>query len=371
LTNAELKERLSEAITLLQVPGVGAGRYKKLIKAFGGPGAVLSQPLSRLEEINGISRKTASDIQRHADAQKARAVAAEIIQLGWSALFLEDDDYPVLLKEINDPPPILYRLGLPMDPQEKMIAVVGTRHATEKGRLTAGQLAADLAESGIAVVSGMAEGIDTAAHRGCLNKSGHTVAVWGTSLDRVFPACNKGLAEEIRNRGTIYSEYLPQTRPDKTTFPERNRIISGLCAGTVVVEAGTKSGALITAELAASQGREVFAVPGHPKDRMSIGANDLIRNGACLTTSIDDIFSELPGLKGTILARKFTQLPDMTPAERDITNRLANGAQQLDQLSRAVGLPVDQMMELLLALELKGVIRELAGKRYVLTDGYE
>ncbi len=354
----------------MRVPGVGRTRYRRLVDAFGSAADVLAARVNDLEKIKGMSRSTASAIKEEADPGEARRLASRVVQLGWTALHPDHPEYPAPLKAIPDPPPLLFRVGEPTTPDEKMMAIVGTRKPTEKGRLFASQLAAGLARACITIVSGMAEGIDSAAHAGSLEAGGKTIAILGSALDVIYPPTNKGLAKRIKQHGTIYSEYLPGTGPDRAFFPERNRIISGLSRGVVVIEAGRRSGALITAARALEQGRALFAVPGAPNDTMSEGTNELIRRGARLTTSPEDIFDELPTLKGEVAARKFVQLPDMTEEEKRITKMFASGPMQVDQLSRAADLPVAQLMELLLALELKGVVRELSGKRFVLAEEY-
>lgn len=368
MTNNETKQRLTEALTLLQIPGVGRGRYRRLVEAFGSPAGVLRQDIAHLEKVKGMSRQTASAVVEQADRERGSQVAARIIQLGWAAHFLGDQDYPAMLARTDDPPALLFRVGDQISDDDKMIAIVGTRHPSENGRLFAHRLAADLAMAGVTVVSGMAEGVDSAAHRGALDAGGRTIAVWGSSLDIVYPPSNRDLAEQIKQRGTIVSEYLPGTSPDRGTFPDRNRIISGLSEGVVVVEAGRKSGALITASQALAQGRELFAVPGSPQAQTSLGTNDLIRKGARLVASVDDIFDELPRLRGQVLARRFQQLDELTDDEKRITDLLGQGAQQLDLIARQAQMTVGGAMELLLALELKGVVKELAGKRYMLSD---
>jgi DNA processing protein len=368
LNNKELKQRLQDTLTLLSVPGVGRSRYWKLVKEFGTAADALAAPADRLEEISGLGRAVASAIKAEADAERAAVTAGRIIQQGWEILFPGDDGYPPQLSEIPDRPPILFAAGLRLSPDDRMIAIVGTRHATERGRLFAARLAGALAESGITVVSGMAEGIDTAAHIGALEAGGRTVAVWGTSLDIVYPSGNRQLAERIKGQGAVLSEYCPGQGPDKGTFPERNRIISGLADGVVVVEAGVKSGALITAELALQQGRELFAVPGPPAADRSAGTNRLIKNGARLVTSVDDIFEELPRLKGAVKARSFKARPEMTATEQRVIEMLADGPLQIDQLAAAADIPVSELMEFLLALEMKGVVQEISGKRFVLCD---
>jgi len=371
LTNSELKEKLVDVIGLLSIPGVGRGRYNKLVRAFGSPSAVLHASTAELEVVNGISSSLAKDIRSGFDADEARRIAARIIQLGWKVLLRGDAEYPTPLMNVpeRDVPPVLFARG-DISLGAGAIAIVGTRHPTEDGRSFAYQLAGALARAGLTVVSGMAEGIDSWAHKGALDAGGRTVAVWGSSLDLVYPSSNKKLASLIEQKGGIVSEYFPETAPDRAHFPERNRIISGLSEGVVVIEAGRKSGALITAEQALSQGRELFAVPGKPGARTSEGTNELIKRGARLLTSVDDIFEELPRLKGQVSAKKFVQLPDMTDIEKNIVILFQAGPQQIDELARGAGLSVSEIMEYLLALELKGVVRELSGKRFVLSEEY-
>lgn len=370
MINSELKEKLTETVGLLNIPGIGRGRYHRLIKAFGSPSAVLSASVYELEAVPNISRELASAIKTLWDREKARQISSRIVQLGWAVLFPDHPEYPKPLLNIPEFPPILFRSGEPPSDDDKMIAIVGTRHPTEKGKLFTFNLASSLAKVGIIVVSGMAEGIDSAAHNGALQGGGKTIAVWGNSLDIVYPSSNRSLAGKIKARGAIYSEYFPQTRPDPAYFPERNRIISGLAEGVVVVEAGHKSGALITAAHALEQGRELFGVPGSPDARTSLGTNALIKKGAKLLTSAEDIFDELPRLKGEVLARKFTQLPDMTEVEKKIVSVFSSGPMQIDQIARVLELPVAELMEFLVALELKGVLREVAGKRFILSEEF-
>lgn len=370
MINDAHRKRLADTITLLNLPGIGRGRLAKLVKVFGTVEAVLGASAEKLCAVSGISRKLAETIVAEQDRDKAREITARIVQLGWKALTPDDDNYPSRLKEIDDRPALLFAQGELLQADEKVIAIVGTRHCSETGRQFTQNLAADLARSGIVVASGMAEGIDSAAHKGALEGGGRTVAIWGSSLDHVYPPANKGLAEKIKSHGAVYSEYLPDTRPDKTTFPDRNRIISGIADGVVVIEAGDKSGALITADFALAQDRELFAVPGPPDSRTSRGTNQLIKKGARLITSVEDIFAELPRLKGQILVKQFRQLPELTESEKAIVELFANGSLQVDQIARAANMSISEVMEFLLALELKGVITELSGKRFTLAEEF-
>ena len=371
MTNSELKEKLTGAIALLKIPGVGRISYQKLLKKFGSPEGVFEASIDEISMLDRISRGMASGIKREGDLKEAGRIASKIVQLGWQVMFLGDENYPEQLNNIPAPPPLLFATGQELGTDEKLIAIVGTRHATEAGELFTYKLASELASEGITVVSGMAEGIDSAAHKGALDAGGKTIAVWGSSLDIVFPASNRKLAEKIKKQGTVYSEYLPETRPDKAFFPERNRIISGLSSGIVVVEAGEKSGALITAGHALEQGKEIFAVPGGPAAAKSQGVNELIKKGARLLTSVQDIFEELPLLKNQILVKKLRRLPDMTDTEQKIVGLFTEGPKQIDQISREVKLPIGELAEFMLTMELRGIIRELPGKRFVLSEDFQ
>lgn len=364
MTESEHKERLISALALLAVPGIGRGRYIQLVKKCGSPQKALEASREKLESVPKMSPALARAVRNKVDRDAAGVIAAKIIEYGWEALYPNGEEYPQQLLHIDEPPPLLFRVGRAWSPSDKHIAIVGTRHASGTGRQFAHRLAADLAEAGIVVVSGMAEGIDSAAHKGALSRGGQTVAVWGTPLDEIFPACNQGLAEKIKQAGTIYSEYLPGAPRFKGSFPERNRIISGLCEGVVVVEAGEKSGALITARYALEQDRELFAVPGSPLAGKSVGCNNLIKEGCRMVTSAQDIFDELPLLKGEIKARTFSADPDMTESERSLLHMLSSGPLQIDQMSHGAELSIPEIMELLLALELKGVVQEFSGKRF-------
>jgi len=368
LIDNERKQKLTDILTLLTVPGVGRGRYWKLIRRFHTPTAVLQATLGELESVPEIGRKVASAIKQGGNKDRAEEAVARIAEFDWHVLFADTDDFPTMLREIPDPPPVLFARGQPLSDEDKCMAIVGTRHASETGRRFTTHLAGRLAQSGIVVVSGMAEGIDTAAHYGSLNAEGRTIAVWGTSLDIVYPSSNRDLATRILEKGTVLSEYLPGQGPDKSTFPDRNRIISGLSEGVVVVEAGRKSGALITAELALQQGRELFAVPGPPGIERSIGTNELLKRGARVVTTVDDIFEELPRLRGQVSSSRFRAQADVTESEQRMIQLLEDGPKQIDQLSRAMHIPVAELLEYLLALEMKGFVQELSGKRFVLAE---
>jgi DNA processing protein len=366
--NSDRKQRLIEALTLLSVPNVGRGRFNLLVRRFGSIAMVFAASVEQLELVNGISVETAHAIKEGGDVKLALKTAHEIERLQWTVLFTDDPEYPPPLNRIEDSPPILFRLGRPTLPHERLVAIVGTRRCSDESRRFTRQLAHDLTNAGLVVVSGMAEGIDGAAHRGALDAGGSTVAVWGTSLDKVFPVGHKQLAQEIEDAGTIYSEILPGVPTEKGFFPARNRLISGLSEAVIVVEAGEKSGALITAHKAVEQGRELFAVPGFPTHKRFAGTNRLIKEGANLLTEAADIFEAIPRLKDNARRAILQEMSQLSEIERGLVDCLADGPVQIDHLSRVTETPVSDLMGFLLALELKGVVQEVSGKRFCLSD---
>lgn len=369
MTNTRETTRLRDTIALMSVPGIGAGRFHRLVAEFGSPSQVMAASVSALQRVPGIGTETAKAIATSSDISTAEKMAESIDRLGWQVHFHGDPSYPARLLSIPQAPPILFSKGMPFPSDAISIAIVGTRHPTDRGKQFAQTLASELASNGVIVVSGMAEGIDSAAHRGALEAGGFTAAVWGTSLDVVYPPSNRELARRIEERGVLFSENLPNTELDKGAFPNRNRIISGLTVGVVIVEAGDKSGALITAQHAIEQGRDDYAVPGAPDAKMSVGANGLIKQGAKLITCAQDIMSEI-SMSASSSMRAPAPLPEMTETERSILVCLVDEPRQIDQISRDMHLSVSEVMEFLLALELKGVVKELSGKRFVISEEY-
>jgi len=363
--NNRLK-KLADLITLGSVEGVGIRRMHQLLDSFGSASAVLSASISELTDQPGIGRETASNIHDTQDRKKTERIIEKIKKRNWNFFLFGEKDYPEPLKHIPDPPLYLFYLGDYTAPDNNAIAVVGSRSASEEGRSIAEKLASDLAVNGVTVISGMARGVDTASHRGALASGGRTIAVFGSSLDIIYPPEGKSLARKIIDSGCIFSEFLPETPPDRPHFPLRNRIISGLSQGVVVIEAAARSGALSTAAHAVAQNREVFALPGSPRKETSIGTNRLIKSGARLLTDVDDIFVELPRLKGEIKVRRAEKSPDLTETEKKIVCLFNDGPIHIDKLSRTLDLDMPELMQILLALELKGILKELSGKRFVL-----
>lgn len=271
--------------------------------------------------------------------------------------------YPQALRLIKDPPQQLYCIGNAALLQLPAFAVVGTRKPTEYGKWVAHKIGQRLAENEVVTVSGMAAGIDSFAHKGALAAGGPTLAVLGCGIDLCFPSSNKRLLEEIKKSGLVISEYPPGHPPAKYTFPRRNRIISGLCRGTVVVEAGTHSGALITAELAAEQGRNVYAVPGNITSPMSLGTNRLLCDGAMPLSTIDDLIEDICG-KGYVVDKIF--FAHLGAEEKAVVETLAAGGEMsADELSVRLGCPVGRITGIVAVLEMKGMVKNSMGKIFI------
>lgn len=285
-------------LALKSVPGVGNHLYKQLIERFSTPEKVFSAAEAELIAVEGVSPKLARAVRVH--RRPDAAVRAEIQRagdLGCRIITFNDPEYPSLLRHIHDPPPYLYVRGR-LATLENGIAVVGARKASSYGMAAARRLARELSEMGWTIVSGMARGIDTSAHKGALDGAGRTVAVMGSGFAEIYPPENRVLFDRICEQGAVISEFPVQEPPNAYNFPARNRIISGMTLGTVVVEASSKSGSLITARLAAEQGREVFAVPGSIHSHTSEGTHNLLKQGAKLVTTVEDIIEEFPRFQG-------------------------------------------------------------------------
>jgi DNA processing protein len=365
-------ERLLPWFTLAGVRGIGAHLFKRLIETFGSPEAVLAAGVESLGTQAGIPLPLARAIvgQRPPPGVKTDLAAARTA--GVRIVTYSDAPYPVLLRQIPDPPPWLYVLGS-LPAAVPAIAVVGARSATEYGLTTARAMASHLALRGIAVVSGLALGIDTAAHLGALDVDGCTVAVLGSGLGRIYPWENRRLARRIAAAGAVISELPMHAGPDAHHFPRRNRIISGMSLGTVVVEASRRSGALITARMAADQNREVFAVPGSVDSLKSVGSHQLIRQGAKLVERVEDILEEFPATAFTGRMDRI-ETPDRIPARApavaisDDARRVLAAMDvypvHIDVLARQLQQPPGVLAGILLELELSGAVMQWPGKRF-------
>jgi DNA processing protein len=364
-------EALKSWVALRNVPGVGDRLFKRLIERFDDPRRVFEaarQAPQRLDHIEGVHQGLVHAIARQRLSQSLWQDIESALEQGIQIVTLADRCYPTLLKEIADPPAYFFIAGqLPQDTD--MVAMVGSRNATGYGLEICRRLSHQLASQGICVVSGMALGIDTAAHRGALAARGTTVAVLGSGLNRIYPWQNRALFKEICATGGAISEFGLQAEPDAHNFPKRNRIISGMCLGTVVVEAARRSGSLITARLAAEQHREVFAVPGSIDSFKSSGTHSLIQQGAKLITSVNDIIEELiPRLRGTIgtgLTGQNKAPPDLSEAERSLFERIGAYPVHVDDLVRGTRMAAGTVASTLLQLELKGLIVQQPGKQFI------
>ncbi len=350
-------------IGLHLIPGLGAESTRRLLRQFGSPGAILAQSSASLAQW--VSPKVAQAISEGVPAEKLAAAMRWLGDEGNHLLTLADDDYPQRLLEIADPPAILYLKGrreLLRATDEKGIAIVGSRNATPGGIQNAESFARALSQAGMTVVSGMALGIDAAAHRGGLEGAGSTIAVVGTGLDLVYPARNKALAHELAQRGLIVSEFALGTPALANNFPRRNRIISGMSRGVLVVEAALASGSLITARQAGEQGRDVFAIPGSIHSPLSKGCHYLIKQGAKLVDDANDILSELD--LASPAATKSTVPGDGEPNEEQILVAMGYDPVTIDALIQETGHDASFVMSRLTELELAGTIASLPGGKY-------
>ncbi len=349
---------LAAWLRLTLIPGISGETQRKLLAAFGLPEAIFAA--GRLEARSVIGDK-ADLLLDSAPTEAIEHGLAWASQPGQSIITLADASYPPALLEIADPPSVLYVRGNPDLLHRRGIAVVGSRNATPQGTQTAESFARHLAAQGLCIVSGLALGIDAAAHRGALAAQGETVAVIGTGADRIYPARNKELAIAIAERGAIVSEFPLGTPAVAYNFPRRNRIISGLARGVLVVEAAPESGSLITARLAAEQGREVFAIPGSIHSPVARGCHKLIKQGAKLVETAQDILEELGNFAAAPMP---AAAPSATPDESPILAALGHDPCSLDDLVERTGQSADQLLPELLSLELGGSLAPLPGNRY-------
>lgn len=356
-------------LALARVKGLGAVSFKKLATRFVDPTAAFSAALTELEQVEGLHRDTIDGIVAFSDWAEIDEEIERARDAGIAIVPFTNPNYPARLRTIADPPPFLYVKGNILTDDDKAVAIVGSRSASEYGRRVARDLARGLASLGFTVVSGMARGIDGSAHESALQAGGRTIAVLGSGVERAYPAEHETLYRRIGENGAVLSELPIGTRPLAFNFPARNRLISGLSLGVVVVEATEKSGSLITATLAVEQGREVFAVPGEVGSSRSRGAHRLIRQGAKLVESVDDIIEEIaPQLldrTGSATQRAPRVLPqNASDATRTIFALLQENTLQVDQVIERTGMSAAQVLETLLDLELQGLLRQLPGKIY-------
>ncbi len=350
-------------LALAITPGLSPRRAFELVECFETPGAVLAASRAELR-VAGLEEATA-DALRDAP-ERARREIRTLAAAGATVVAWGEPGYPERLRHIPEPPLTLAVRGAFDGADELAVAVVGTRRASEYGRRVAEGLAGGLARAGLTVVSGLAAGIDAAAHRAALAAGGRTIAVLGTGIDLVYPSWHAELAGAIAAAGALVSEFPCGAPPHAHHFPRRNRIISGLSLGTIVVEAAERSGSLITAAYAVEQNRQVYAVPGPVGVARHHGPHRLIQQGARLVTRVEDVVEDLaPALLPRLVRRRVADAAaGLTPPERRLFEALHEDGRHIDDLVRAVGVPAGPALETLLALELRGLVRQLPGKRF-------
>jgi DNA processing protein len=352
-------------LALSLTPGVGGILMKRLLDRFKTPEAVFQAPLNELLKIEGLGERVAKEIQRGPMEKRVERELSLLKKVGGSLITIQDESYPKRLKEIYDPPPLLYVRGELKEEDELAVAIVGSRKTTPYGRWATEKMSQELARQGITVVSGMARGIDSFAHWGALSGGGRTIAVLGCGVDVIYPRENRSLFNKMIDQGAVVSEFPMGSPPEGGHFPKRNRIISGLSIGVVVVQASMESGSLITANYALEQGREVFAVPGNVGSASSRGTHQLIKEGAKLVESAEDILEEiLPQW------RKEREVPQkgegpvqaLNEEERILYDHLGETPLHIDVLIRETQFDPGKVSSLLLNLELRGVISQWPGK---------
>ena len=369
-------------IALKSIAGIGNITFPALVDKFGSLPAIFAAPVSKLRETPGISKNIATAIAGFKDWGRVKQDFELLDKNEINIITYQDEFYPAKLMNIYDRPPFLYVRGN-LNKDDVNIAIVGSRLASTYGKYTTERISRELALKGLTIVSGMARGIDSVAHRGALTAHGRTIAVLGSGLDVIYPPENKKLFADIIQNGAVISEFPLGTPPRSANFPTRNRIISGMSYGVVIVEAGEKSGSLITARLALEQGREVFAVPGSIDAAGSRGTNNLIKQGAKLIENIDDILEEiLPQFERTsvfkppsvsnseVVSAKNTET--LSTVDKKIVGFVSGGRVHIDDLISSTGLSSANILSALTTLELKGIVQQYPGKFFSLKNhGYE
>ncbi len=361
-------------LSLKYVPGIGDLLYRRLLDRLDTPSAVFKaarETPDRLHEVEGISGRLIKAIGRFKINENIKREIARVRKKGFKIITMADQGYPPLLLEIPDPPPYLYLAGS-LPETLKNIAMVGSRNATTYGIATTRKLSADLTAKGAVIISGMALGIDTAAHEGALMGNGKTVAVLGSGLLKIYPAQNRRLFDRIVKNGGVISEFPLTAGPEAHHFPRRNRIISGMSLGTVVVEATRRSGSLITARLAAEQNRDVFAVPGSIQSFKSTGTHTLIKQGAKLVENARDVIEEFPRFFGPSPENRPSAGPPPALAgdEKTIFDALGAYPTHIDELVRQTGIDVGRLSSLLMQMELTGLVSQAPGKMFTRHTDY-
>lgn len=359
-----IEENLPFWVGFSKAPGIGPARLRILLDYYGDIKAAWQANPGELRAI-GLDKRSVESLVKTRETVDLEAELIKLERLKVSVLTWESADYPKLLKNISDPPAVLYVRGQLIPQDEWALAVVGTRSATTYGKECTRILVSGLVKNGITVVSGLAYGIDTEAHQTAVKSGGRTIAVLGSGVDIIYPAENKKLSQDITDNGAIVSEYPLGAKPESGNFPRRNRIISGLSLGVLFVEGSLQSGARITTDLALEQGREVLAVPGSILHKAGSGPNYLIQQGAKLVTSITDILEELNLTMVAQHTEARTIIPD-NETEAILLKQLSSEPVHVDELGRSTGLSASDVAGALIMMELKGMVRQVGGMNYII-----
>ena len=352
-------------LALSLTPGIGSTLMRRLLDRFNTPEAVFHAPMKELSKIEGLGEKVVQEIRKGPLEKVVERELSLLREVGGRVITLKDEEYPKRLKDIYDPPALLYVRGALKKEDEFAISIVGSRKTTPYGRWFTEKVSQELARHGVTIVSGMARGIDSLAHWGAISGGGRTIAVLGCGVDVIYPSENRNLFAKMIDRGAILSEFPMGSPPEGGHFPRRNRIISGLSLGVVVVQASEKSGSLITAGYALEQGREVFAVPGNVGTESSRGTHRLIKEGAKLVESSEDILEEiLPQWRGERETTPKVEIPrpDLTEEEKVLYELLSETPLHIDVMIRESRMDPGKVSSLLLNLELKGLVSQWPGK---------
>jgi len=350
-------------VALSLAPGVGSVLFRRLVQTCGSPERVFMASPAKLARVEGIGPKVVESLRRFDWKPRVEKELRTVEKIGARLITWEEEEYPANLKNIYDPPPLLYILGSLRPPDQVAVAVVGSRYPTTYGRAAAERISMGLGGRGITVVSGLARGVDSCAHRGALSAGGRTIGVLGCGIDITYPPENQELFVRVADQGAILSEFPLGTPPDSDHFPIRNRIISGLSLGVAVVEATLRSGSLITARFALEQGRDVYAVPGNVDSARSEGTNRLIKQGAKLVTRAEDILEEILPQQGPATPEAPRQ-PEISEEETRVFSVLSQEAMHIDDIIAKSTLSSAKVSAILLALELAGHIKQFPGMRF-------
>jgi DNA processing protein len=348
-------------IALDLLPAIGPRTLRRLLQVYGTPEAILAAPINSLKNLGFLNKTQLDSFTSRPDDKRMKDVLSTLDSTGAYALCIDDPEYPGSLKEIDDPPCVLYVKGS-LDDLQPSVAIVGTRSPSQYGKEMAYNLARSLSAQGISIISGLARGIDREAHLGAIEGSSKTVAVLGSGIDVIYPKEHAQLYNKIASQGAVVTELPPGTNPDAKNFPRRNRIISGLAQGVVVVEATLKSGAIITSRYANEQGRIVMAVPGNVTNVRSQGTHNLIRQGAVLVQDAADVLTEIaPQIKGLLNEFKPTCMQT-----DDILNAISASPLNMDEIALHLNLDITEASRRVSMLELAGAIRRIEGNRYTI-----